>query len=103
MRGLTLNEGAPPRNDTPVNFRWPAAEIKALKRAAIEADMTMSEFLLACFHARMMPASKPSRPRLPQALAEELKDKAWQRRTNYNALVVEILQQWLDAQGGKGK
>lgn len=44
-----------------------------------------------------------SRPRLPQALADELKDKAWERRTNFNALVVEILQQWLDNQGGKGR
>jgi hypothetical protein len=39
------------RNDTPVNFRWPAAEVKAMKRAALDADMTQQEFLLTCFHA----------------------------------------------------
>lgn len=40
-----------PKNDTPVNFRWPAAEVKALKRAALDADMTMQDYLLSCFHA----------------------------------------------------
>jgi hypothetical protein len=40
-----------PKNDTPVNFRWPAAEVKALKRAALDADMTQQDFLLSCFHA----------------------------------------------------
>jgi hypothetical protein len=39
-----------------------------------------------------------SRPRLPQALAEELKELAWKRRTNLNALIVEVLEQYLDAQ-----
>jgi hypothetical protein len=41
----------PPRNDTPVNFRWPAAEVKAMKKAALEADMTIQDYLLSCFHA----------------------------------------------------
>jgi hypothetical protein len=40
-----------------------------------------------------------SRPRLPQALADDLKELAWRRRTNLNALIVEILEQWLDANG----
>ena len=44
-------EAEPPRNDTPVNFRWPAAEVKAMKKAALEADMTIQDFLLSCFHA----------------------------------------------------
>lgn len=39
------------RNDTAVNFRWPAAEVKAMKRAALEADMTIQDFLLSCFKA----------------------------------------------------
>ena len=39
------------KNDTPVNFRWPATEVKALKKAALDADMTMQDFLLSCFHA----------------------------------------------------
>jgi predicted DNA binding CopG/RHH family protein len=42
-----------PKNDTPVNFRWPAAEVKALKQAALDADMTLQDFLLSCFHAYM--------------------------------------------------
>lgn len=41
----------PPKNDTPVNFRWPGAEVKAMKKAALEADMTIQDFLLSCFHA----------------------------------------------------
>lgn len=41
----------PPKNDTPVNFRWPAAEVKAMKKAALEADMTIQDYLLSCFHA----------------------------------------------------
>ena len=40
-----------PKNDTPVNFRWPAAEVKAMKKAALEADMTIQDFLLTCFHS----------------------------------------------------
>ncbi|WP_263377239.1 hypothetical protein [Granulicella aggregans] len=44
-------EAEPSKNDTPVNFRWPAAEVKALKRAALEADMTQQDYLLSCFHA----------------------------------------------------
>lgn len=37
----------------PVQLRWPASEIKDAKRAALEADQTVSEFMLACFHACM--------------------------------------------------
>ncbi len=44
---------AAPKSDTPVNFRWPAAEVKNMKRAALEADMTIQDFMLACFHAYM--------------------------------------------------
>jgi hypothetical protein len=32
---------------------------------------------------------------------EELKELAWKRRTNLNALIVEVLQQWLDSQKAK--
>ena len=44
-------EASAPRNDTAVNFRWPASEVKAMKRAALDADMTMQDYLLSCFHA----------------------------------------------------
>jgi uncharacterized protein (DUF1778 family) len=48
----------PPKNDTPVNFRWPAAEVKAMKKAALEADMTIQDFLLSCFHASTQKVDK---------------------------------------------
>lgn len=44
------SEPEPPKNDTPVNFRWPAAEVKA----ALENDRTIQAFLLSCFHAFML-------------------------------------------------
>jgi len=44
-------EPEPPKNDTPVNFRWPATEVKSMKKAALEADMTIQDYLLSCFHA----------------------------------------------------
>ena len=44
-------EVQPPKNDTAVNFRWPEAEVKALKMAALLADKTMQDYLLSCFHA----------------------------------------------------
>lgn len=42
---------AAPKKDTPVNFRWPAAEVKRMKRAALEADMKIKDFMLTCFHS----------------------------------------------------
>jgi hypothetical protein len=44
-------EPPPPKNDRAVNFRWPAEDVKAMKREALEADMTMQDYLLSCFHA----------------------------------------------------
>lgn len=35
----------------PLQIRIPASEAKDIKRAALDADMTVSEFLLSCFHA----------------------------------------------------
>ena len=37
----------------PMQIRIPAAEAKAIKRAALDADQTISDFMLACFHAHM--------------------------------------------------
>ena len=37
----------------PLHIRIGADEAKAIKRAALEADQTISEFMLACFHASM--------------------------------------------------
>lgn len=38
---------------TPLQIRIEASQAKAIKRAALEADQTLSEFMLACFHAYM--------------------------------------------------
>jgi hypothetical protein len=37
----------------PLQIRIPAADAKDIKRAALEADQTISEFMLACYHVRM--------------------------------------------------
>lgn len=37
----------------PLQIRISADDAKAIKRAALEADQTISDFMLACFHARM--------------------------------------------------
>jgi hypothetical protein len=37
----------------PLQIRIGAEDAKAIKHAALEADQTISEFMLACFHARM--------------------------------------------------
>jgi hypothetical protein len=37
----------------PLQIRIGAHELKAIKRAALDADQTASEFMLACFHAYM--------------------------------------------------
>lgn len=48
-KGREAAPPSPPRNDTSVNFKWPAADVKAMKREALEADMTIQDFLLSCF------------------------------------------------------
>jgi hypothetical protein len=37
----------------PLQIRIGAQDLKAIKRAALEADQTASDFMLACFHAYM--------------------------------------------------
>lgn len=37
----------------PLQIRIGATDAKAIKRAALEADQTISDFMLACFHAYM--------------------------------------------------
>lgn len=37
----------------PLQLRLPKEEVKAIKVAAAEAEQTISDFMLACFHARM--------------------------------------------------
>jgi hypothetical protein len=37
----------------PLQVRIPKSELKAFKRAAVEAEKTLSDFMLECFHAHM--------------------------------------------------
>ncbi len=43
----------PKAPQVPLQIRLPADDAQAIKRAALEADQTVSEFMLACFHASM--------------------------------------------------
>ena len=43
----------PKAPQVPFQIRICANDAKAIKRAALEADQTISEFMLACFHASM--------------------------------------------------
>lgn len=49
------------KNDTAVNFKWPAADVKAMKREALESDMTIQDFLLSCFHDRLQARKKAAK------------------------------------------
>ena len=42
-----------PVNDTPIQIRVPKAEAKAIRVAARESEQSISDFMLACFHATM--------------------------------------------------
>ena len=37
----------------PLQVRWPRSEVRAAKVAAAEREQTVSDFMLACFHAFM--------------------------------------------------
>ena len=37
----------------PLQIRIPHSQVKAIKMAALEAEQTVSDFMLACFHACM--------------------------------------------------
>jgi hypothetical protein len=52
-RGPKKSEPAPPK-PVPLQVRWPREEVKAAKLAAVQGDFpTVSDFMLACFHAYM--------------------------------------------------
>jgi hypothetical protein len=44
---------APKVAHVPLQVRIPKDDARAIKIAAAQADQTISEFMLACFHARM--------------------------------------------------
>jgi hypothetical protein len=44
----------PTKEREPLQVRWPLEDVKAAKLAAIQLDFpTVSDFMLACFHAYM--------------------------------------------------
>lgn len=48
------NQAAPKVKSVPLQVRWPAKDVKAAKLASIQLDFpTVSDFMLACFHAYM--------------------------------------------------
>ena len=46
-------EPAPKAAHVPLQVRLPREQVRAIKRAAIDRDQTISEFMLACFQAYM--------------------------------------------------
>jgi hypothetical protein len=42
-----------PPDQIPLQLRLPREEVKAIKVAAAQSEHTISEFMLACFHAYM--------------------------------------------------
>ena len=60
VQAPTGRKGSPKIGQVPLQIRWPRNEVKAAKLAAVELDFpTMSDFMLACFHAYMK-TRKPS-------------------------------------------
>jgi hypothetical protein len=52
-RAPKANPEPPAVKTMPLQIRLPRQEVKAIKVAAAEAEQTISEFMLACFHAYM--------------------------------------------------
>jgi hypothetical protein len=53
-RGNTKEKASPPVEPVlPLQLRLPKPEVKAIKVAAAQSEQTISEFMLACFHAYM--------------------------------------------------
>lgn len=49
-----VEPAAPQVKREPLQVRWPAEDVKAVKLATIQMDYpTVSDFMLACFHAFM--------------------------------------------------
>jgi len=47
---------APAESSLPLQIRLPRSEVKAIKVAAAQSEQTISDFMLACFHAYMKSA-----------------------------------------------
>jgi hypothetical protein len=54
-----VREAAKQEPKEPLQVRWPGEDVKAAKLATIQLDFpTVSDFMLACFHAYMKAAKK---------------------------------------------
>jgi hypothetical protein len=51
--GRRHGKPAPKVEQMPLQVRLPRHEVKAIKIAAAESEQSLSEFMLACFHAYM--------------------------------------------------
>lgn len=51
--GRKQGKPAPKAEQMPLQVRWPRHEVRAVKIAAAEAEQSISDFMLACFHAYM--------------------------------------------------
>lgn len=49
----TSKKKPPEAKPMPLQVRWPREDVKAIKVAAAQSEQTISEFMLACFHAYM--------------------------------------------------
>ena len=49
----TTQAAAPKPSQMPLQVRLPRDEVRAIKVAAAEREQTVSDFMLACFHAYM--------------------------------------------------
>ena len=52
-RGANHSKPADPK-PVPLQVRWPRQDAKAIKVAAAEAEQTISEFMLACLHEKLV-------------------------------------------------
>lgn len=58
-RGREVKTTAKAEPREPLQVRWPGEDVKAAKLAAIQLDFaTVSDFMLACFHAYMKTQSQ---------------------------------------------
>lgn len=58
-RGRELTKADTKAEREPLQVRWPGDDVKAAKLAAIQLDFpSVSEFMLACFHAYMKTGTK---------------------------------------------
>ena len=52
-RDAVLKKVKPKEEQVPLQVRLPRDQVRAIKVAAAERDLTISDFMLACFHAHM--------------------------------------------------